>query len=441
MRVLTLGNCVASVGNESFTGVDSLSKLEIGNNYEWIPNVNVTTLDTLRIFSPVSVVLKSGGLSWATKLKSLTLPFPGVGTVDSFGNFGELFGTSSITGTRAVTQYFEDGKTKTYYVPTSLEELTITEGCGMIPYGGLSNCNMLKKLTLPTTLYMVGEKALYGCAQLADIYCHGADPAVAYANSFDGMRLTSCKLHVPYNSGDIYKTAEGWTRFYYIQEEAPISVNVAPNILNAGVIYGLQEYRPGQTAELRAVAHSGYTFDGWYEGGTLLTTADTYTFTVIGNRDLVAAFSPVLGGGPVTVTTTGSSATLSWPGEEGASSYTVNAYSDASMTNPVASLTVNATGEATGRRNAPANLTATFEGLNPETEYYYSVTAVDAAGATLSQYNGTFATGSAGVEDVTAARPEVVGYYNPQGVRSDKPWPGLNIAVYSDGTTRKILSR
>lgn len=395
-----------------------------------------------------SFALEGGALprrffQYSTNLKSLTLPFPGVGTVDSFSNFGELFFTTSVAGTRAVTQYFEDGSTKTYYIPTSLEELNIAEGCGMIPYGGLSGCNMLKKLSLPTTLYMVGEKALYGCAQLADIHCAGADPAVAFGNSFDGMRFTSCKLHVPYNSGDLYKAAEGWKRFYNIQEEAPIAVNAAKNIENGGVIFGLEAYRPGQTAELRAVANSGYTFTGWYEGGVLQTTSDIYTFTVIGNRDLVAMFSPVLGGGPVTVTPTGSSATLSWPGVESAATYTATAYGDASMTTPVATVTVNAAGEETSRHNAPANLSVTFKGLTAETEYYYTIKANGADGRLLSQYNGTFATASAGVEDViiTPVNAVVTGYYNLQGVKADEPWPGPNIVVYSDGTTRKLLNR
>lgn len=178
-------------------------------------------------------------------------------------------------------------------------------------------------------------------------------------------------------------------------------------------------------------------------GGLLLTAADTYAFTVIGNRDLVAVFTPVNNSNPVTVASTGGSATLSWPGVENASTYTATAYGDASMTAPVATVTVNAAGEVTGRHNAPATLSATFRDLAAETEYYYSITAVDAAGATLSQYNGTFATGSAGVDDVTVTPADavVVGYYNLQGARSDEPWPGLNIAVYSDGTTRKILNR
>lgn len=45
-----------------------------------------------------------------------------------------------------------------------------------------------------------------------------------------------------------------------------------------------------------------------------------------------------------------------------------------------------------------------------------------------------------GVDDVMtdAAAGEIVGYYNLQGIRSDEPWEGLNIVVYSDGTRRKI---
>jgi len=79
--------------------------------------------------------------------------------------------------------------------------------------------------------------------------------------------------------------------------------------------------------------------------------------------------------------------------------------------------------------------------LTAETGYYYSVTAENADGATLSRYDGTFTTGSAGVEEVATDTPSVVGYYNAQGIKAAEPWPGLNIVVYSDGTTRKTLHR
>lgn len=50
-------------------------------------------------------------------------------------------------------------------------------------------------------------------------------------------------------------------------------------------------------------------------------------------------------------------------------------------------------------------------------------------------------TGGIGQTTADAAEPEIVGYYNLQGVRSDRPMPGLNIVVYSNGTTEKRIFR
>ncbi len=235
----------------------SSSEVSLDSVYAGRPRLNLVGNKRVKhITIGNNVKLEAGMFANCDSIKSLTLPFPGAGTAQTTSNFGELFGTTKNDNMRAVTQYFEDGTNKTYYLPTGLEELVLTEGCEMIPYGGLYNCNMIKTLTLPTTLYMVGDKALYGCAKMTDIYCKGADPAVAYDSSFDGMRLTSCILHVPYNSSERYKISDGWKRFYYVEEEAPLVISVAKSIENAGVVYGISEYQPGQTAEVEAVAHS-----------------------------------------------------------------------------------------------------------------------------------------------------------------------------------------
>ncbi len=387
-------------------------------------------------------ILPSAYFRYSPNLKSLSLPFPGAGTVDAFSNFGELFGTKSGDGLRAVVQYFENGSQKTYYLPTSLEELTITEGCGMIPYGGLSGCNMLKKLTLPSSIYMVGEKALYGCAQLSDIYCKGADPAVAFSNSFDGMRLTSCKLHVPYKCSDLYKNAEGWQRFYYIQEEAPLLINVIKNIANAGVIYGLEEYRPGQEAQLRTVANSGYTFIGWYEDNILLSSEDTFKCVVTGNRTIIAMFAPVSNSNNVTVSTSDTKATLTWDKIEQASAYVAEVYDNASMTTLIATITIDATGQSITRNgDSDGAIKATFKDLKEATEYFYLIRAENENGLTLSEFSGSFTTSSADISDMIndTQSIDIIGYINMQGIRSPQPWQGYNIIVYSDGTTRKTF--
>lgn len=331
------------------------------------------------------------------KLRELTLPFPGTGDVINTSNFGELFSSYDTEGMRRVTQVMMDGKQKTYGIPAGLEKLTITEGCGEIPYGCFYGCTMLQDVTLPTTVYSVGEKAFYGCAGLQDLRCKSADPAVAYDNTFDGMRLTSCTLHVPYNSGEMYSRSPGWERFYNIEEEAPITITVIKNIENGGTVYGLNEYQPGDMAELSAVANSGYRFAAWAEDGEVVTEEDTYTFTVTGSRVLTAVFVPVIGENDVTLTAGGNKVTLQWDAETGATGYKVEVFADEDMTMPVGMVET----DASGKLMAPAagRLSAAVYGLDFETRYWYSLTVLGDAGILLSRYTGEFVTGNVGISE------------------------------------------
>lgn len=331
------------------------------------------------------------------KLRELTLPFPGTGDVINTSNFGELFSSYDTEGMRQVTQVMMDGKQKTYGIPAGLEKLTISEGCGEIPYGCFYGCTMLQDVTLPTTVYSVGEKAFYGCAGLQDLRCKSADPAVAYDNTFDGMRLTSCTLHVPYNSGEMYSRSPGWERFYNIEEEAPITITVIKNIENGGTVYGLNEYQPGDMAELSAVANSGYRFAAWTEDGEVVTEEDTYTFTVTGSRVLTAVFVPVIGENDVTLTAGGNKVTLQWDAETGATGYKVEVFADEGMTMPVGTVET----DASGKLMAPAagRLSAAVYGLDFETRYWYSLTVLGDAGIVLSRYTGEFVTGNVGISE------------------------------------------
>ena len=372
-------------------------------------------------------------LSGLVSLKSLTLPFPGAGTPLSVSNFGELFGTDSHDQMRPVTQVMMDGEQETYYLPSGLDSLTIVEGCGEIPYGCFYGCTMLKQVVLPSSLYSVGEKAFYGCAGMTDIWCRGADPAVAYDNSFDGMRLTSCKLHVPYDTSEMYARAAGWERFYYIEEEAPLKISVVKNIENAGVIYGLNEYQYGDPAELRAVANSGYTFSGWNEGGTLLTTESTLSFIVEASRSLTALFAPVSGDNEVEASPSGGSVTFTWDAEEGADSYVLDVYADETMTELVGTTTFDSDGNVVTRTRAESRkLATTIGGLEAATEYFWQMTVLGDAGVVLSQYAGEFVTTASGLDDTVGG---ATGCHGGHGVIVVSGAEGRRVTVFDTAGT------
>lgn len=455
LKFVEIGNNVVSLGLNIFGNTPEIRNLKINDGATAI-SIKCsfgTSLDSVyvgrsglnlagqkrvkHITIGKNVKIEAGMFANCDSIKSMTLPFPGAGTAQTTSNFGELFGTDANSNMRAVTQYFEDGTNKTYYLPTGLEELVLTEGCEMIPYGGLYNCNMIKTLTLPTTLYMVGDKALYGCAKMIDIYCKGADPAVAYDSSFDGMRLTSCILHVPYNSSERYKISDGWKRFYYVEEEAPLVVAVAKSIENAGVVYGISEYQPGQTAEVEAVAHSGYTFVGWYENGVLLTTDSKYALVVTDSHTLVAMFAPVLDENEVSISPQGEAVTLSWGQEADAEYYSVDIYSDATMKNLIKNVLVDNNGQAISRSVA-STISVEIDGLSELQKYYYSVTSLGEGDVVLSKYIGTFSTIS-GIEDIKIDETDVVEVerYDIHVRRLEQPTRGVNIIKMSDGSTRK----
>jgi len=441
---IELGVPVESIGTCAFQNA-GLSKLTFADDVKELPTKkDLGKLPNLTEFSAKGLEsIESGIFEGSPKLQKLELPFPGPGTASSVGNFGDLFGTTSGDGLRAVTQFFENGTNKTYYIPSSLTELVLSEGCEMIPYGGLYNCNMLEKVTLPTSLYMVGEKAFYGCAKISDIYCKGADPAVAYDSSFEGIRVSSCKLHIPYNTAELYKRSTGWKNFYYFEEEAPLRISVTKTIENAGVIYGINEYRPGQTAELKAVANSGYTFKGWMENGLQITDASVYSFVVSDSRALTAWFVPVLDDNTVEISSAPDGAVFGYTPVEGAASYCLDVYTDEDMSVSAGSTVETSQDTKARARAAASRKTISINGLNADSQYYYKITALAESGIILSQFTGSFTTKSAtGIDDVTAIeKVTVTARYDFAGRRIDAPVKGLNVIRYSDGSVRKVIVR
>ena len=49
-------------------------------------------------------------------------------------------------------------------------------------------------------------------------------------------------------------------------------------------------FASGNSDTVTATPNSGYTFANWTENGTVVSTAASYTFTLTGNRNLVANF-------------------------------------------------------------------------------------------------------------------------------------------------------
>ena len=68
------------------------------------------------------------------------------------------------------------------------------------------------------------------------------------------------------------------------------NITVSANPTNGGTVTGGGTYQQGQSCTVHATANSGFTFTNWTENGSVVSTQANYTFTVSGNRTLVANF-------------------------------------------------------------------------------------------------------------------------------------------------------
>ena len=68
------------------------------------------------------------------------------------------------------------------------------------------------------------------------------------------------------------------------------TVSVSANPSNGGTVTGGGTYQQGQSCTVTATTEAGYAFVNWTENGSQVSTEASYTFTVTGNRTLVANF-------------------------------------------------------------------------------------------------------------------------------------------------------
>jgi hypothetical protein len=79
--------------------------------------------------------------------------------------------------------------------------------------------------------------------------------------------------------------------FFQPNSSYVITANVNPSA--SGIVDGSGSYTGGDTCTLTAIANEDYTFAYWTENGSIVPgVGATYTFMVIGNRTLVANFTP-----------------------------------------------------------------------------------------------------------------------------------------------------
>ncbi len=183
----------------------------------------------------------------------------------------------NISGLKSHTQYYM----KAYAV------------CNDVMYYG----NEVSFVTLQTNSYTINVSANPsegGTATGGGTYDQGQSCTViaTAANGYRFSNWTEGGNEVSTNANYTFTVNDGRTLVANFSEQAPntYTINASPNPSNGGTVTGNGSYEQGQSCTVQATANTGYMFLRWTENGEQVSTNANYTFTVTGNRTLVAQF-------------------------------------------------------------------------------------------------------------------------------------------------------
>ena len=183
---------------------------------------------------------------------------------------------------------------------------------------------------------------------------------------------------------------------HFQQNTTNYTITATANPSNAGSITGAGSYASGSTCTLHATPNSGYVFVNWLESGIPVSSNATYSFTVTGNRNLVAVFDVATVNYTITATANPSNGGTVSGGGSYASGSTCTLRATANNSYMFVNWTKNGTQVSTNPNysftvTGNAAYVANFE-REPD-EYTITVNAEPAAGGTVSG-GGTYPEGS-----------------------------------------------
>lgn len=199
---------------------------------------NETAITLPKEYKEDSYCIGDGAFSGFTGLTSITIPnsVTSIGSnafydctgltsiIWDAGNYPDLssakespFNDCKITSitfgenVTSIPKYFCSGM-------TNLKTVTFPQCLTSIRHYAFDGCTGLTEITLPENVNRIGPNALAGCTNIKTIYCRSQEPPVCGNSALDSIDTWDCTLFVPEGAESLYKAADQWKEFFFIEE-------------------------------------------------------------------------------------------------------------------------------------------------------------------------------------------------------------------------------
>ena len=196
----------------------------------------------------------------------------------------EILGSATINNSMANITFTAPGTTGTATLTVFGYNKITYEGTINITSGGASQYNVNVSAN-PTNGGTVTGGGTYSQGQLCTVNAT-ANSGYTFINWTENGNVVSsqaCYTFSVNNNRTLVANFQAQPQNY--------TISVSANPANGGTATGGGTYQQGQSCTVSATANNGYTFTNWTENGNVVSTNRNYTFTVNGNRTLVANFT------------------------------------------------------------------------------------------------------------------------------------------------------
>ena len=278
---IVIPESVTVIGTYAFYGCSNLASVTLSEGLKTIDDrafEYCTALTEITVPDSVTTI-GYAAFGGCASLAEITIPFVGntanASESDSSHFFGYIFGKDGYTGTTQVYQYYPNGNSTYFYIPSGLTKVTVTGA--KIPATAFYGCTMLTEIVLSENIESIGAKAFYNCSGLTAVVVPESVTAITVgANAFYGCSaIPEDHAHVP-----------GDAPICSVAQTCPICGAELAEKLNHSV------WVPDESGEpfFNIVNDSNYPFT--YENGILVSTnhnhnsSASYTLTALSSFTL-----------------------------------------------------------------------------------------------------------------------------------------------------------
>ena len=315
---VSLPNRVTTIGDYGFDGCTSLSIINLPNlvtsigNYAFSGCSSLQSTTESQLLPENLVTIGDYAFQNASNLAYIHIP----STVNSIGKyaFKNCTALNMVDYEATSCTYSGTQAEPSFFYCSALATITVSENVTQIPSYCFKDCTPLTNLTLNNGLTTVGTYGFFGCQNLSSLVIPASVDSIgsfAFGNEYDiQIGYVESKnptppviggvmsfpagqtIHVPAISLDDYEGAAFWTEYDLVGTETTyyeITATATPTA--AGAASGAGLYEQGTTCTVTALPNGGYSFVNWTENNVVVSTDAAYSFTVEGNRALVAHFA------------------------------------------------------------------------------------------------------------------------------------------------------